>query len=192
MRNILAGRAVPLAALFLFGCAATPAARPRQAQVAPPAENFGTVSAGVLYRGARPDAAAIHQLRVSACAIKTIVNLELEDDDLTAIRRENVRYFHLPIIATPFFWAFGDDAQVKRFLDVMNQPENQPVYVHCRHGADRTGEVVAAYRMLVQGWGYDRAVSELTTYHHFDLLYPQVRAYLKSIGRLATAKVAKS
>jgi hypothetical protein len=191
--------------LLIAGCAVTPTVVPPAAKIVhegqpysdavcqPPVDNFGMVSAGMLYRGARPDMAAIHRLCTSAYRIKTIVNLEMEDDDLSAIQRENVRYFHFPIIPTPFFWLSGGGAQIQQFLAVVAKAENQPVYVHCRHGADRTGEAVAAYRILVQGWGYEKAAGELTLYHHFEMLYPQVKQYLRTLAaaRPVATRVAK-
>ena len=41
-------------------------------------------------------------------------------------------------------------------------PEMQPVLVHCKHGSDRTGMMVAVYRVVVQGWEKGAAVDEMT------------------------------
>jgi protein-tyrosine phosphatase len=46
-------------------------------------------------------------------------------------------------------------------LRVMTDPAAQPVLVHCKHGSDRTGVVVAAYRIVVQGWSKEDAIREL-------------------------------
>ncbi len=45
-------------------------------------------------------------------------------------------------------------------LDVMVR-ENYKVYIHCRKGQDRTGYVVAAFRMHLQGWTFRDAVDEM-------------------------------
>ena len=37
---------------------------------------------------------------------------------------------------------------------------NKPLYVHCRHGRERTGFMVAVYRMAVENWEFDRAYAE--------------------------------
>ena len=39
--------------------------------------------------------------------------------------------------------------------------KNPPVLVHCRHGADRTGLIIAIYRILYQNWTVDEAKDEL-------------------------------
>jgi len=41
---------------------------------------------------------------------------------------------------------------VVKFLRLATTPALQPVLVHCRHGSDRTGIMVAVYRIVVEGW----------------------------------------
>jgi hypothetical protein len=48
------------------------------------------------------------------------------------------------------------------FLKVAVDPGRAPVLVHCLHGADRTGVMVAVYRVAVQGWSKEEAVREMT------------------------------
>ena len=52
----------------------------------------------------------------------------------------------LPEFASP------KDAEVQRVLDIINTAANQPVFVHCRHGEDRTGTIIACYRISHDGW----------------------------------------
>lgn len=35
------------------------------------------------------------------------------------------------------------------------------LYIHCRVGQDRTGYIMAAYRMTIQGWTYEEAIKEM-------------------------------
>ncbi len=56
----------------------------------------------------------------------------------------------------------ADEDEVVRFLEVATDPERQPVFVHCRHGADRTGMMCAIYRMVVCGWDRKDAIGEMT------------------------------
>ncbi len=46
-------------------------------------------------------------------------------------------------------------------LSVMVTARNRPLVVHCYHGADRTGLVCAAYRVVVQGWPKEKAIDEM-------------------------------
>ena len=43
----------------------------------------------------------------------------------------------------------------------MADPAKRPVFVHCKHGADRTGTMVAFYRILFEGWSKDEAIREM-------------------------------
>ncbi len=54
------------------------------------------------------------------------------------------------------------DEDVKRFLQLVRDPNNQPVLLHCKHGADRTGMMVAIYRVVEQGWSKQAAIAEMT------------------------------
>ncbi|HEU0173831.1 MAG TPA: hypothetical protein VFV58_06175, partial [Blastocatellia bacterium] len=51
-----------------------------------------------------------------------------------------------------------------RFLAVVNDPENWPVYVYCHGGRHRTGVVTAIYRMAIEGWDVQRAYAEMRQY----------------------------
>ena len=42
----------------------------------------------------------------------------------------------------------------------------KPVFVHCMKGQDRTGVVIAAYRIRRQGWTFDQAYQEMLSYGH--------------------------
>ena len=50
-------------------------------------------------------------------------------------------------------------------LNIWNQKEERSL-VHCLHGCDRTGWVVAAYRMIYQHWSYDQAYEEALKMGH--------------------------
>ena len=53
------------------------------------------------------------------------------------------------------------DEEVISFLTIISDPNNQPVFVHCRYGADRTGLMCAVYRVVVQGWSREAAIDEM-------------------------------
>jgi protein tyrosine/serine phosphatase len=50
---------------------------------------------------------------------------------------------------------------VVRFLRLAGDPARRPVFVHCKHGADRTGMMVAFYRIVRQGWTKKQAIREM-------------------------------
>ena len=53
-------------------------------------------------------------------------------------------------------------AQIADVLRTIRERQKEgAVLVHCYHGADRTGLVVAMYRVIYQGWSLDAARSEM-------------------------------
>jgi tyrosine-protein phosphatase SIW14 len=57
-----------------------------------------------------------------------------------------------------------DRERVEKAVSLMADPANRPVFVHCLRGQDRTGVVVAAYRMEVDGWALPEAEKEMQAY----------------------------
>ena len=52
-------------------------------------------------------------------------------------------------------------AQVRTFLTTLADAGRRPVFVHCQHGADRTGAMIGIYRVTQQGWDFGRTWSEM-------------------------------
>ena len=59
----------------------------------------------------------------------------------------------------------ADAAQ--RFLEIVNDQTNWPVYVHCAGGRHRTGSMIAVYRMTVDHWTLDQAYAEMKKYDFY-------------------------
>jgi len=55
-----------------------------------------------------------------------------------------------------------DEDEVVAFLRLVTSAERRPLFLHCHHGAGRTGAFTAIYRVLVQGWSREDAVREMT------------------------------
>jgi hypothetical protein len=53
-------------------------------------------------------------------------------------------------------------------MKILSDPANRPIVIHCQHGSDRTGAMMALYRIVVQGWTKDDAIREMNAggYHH--------------------------
>ena len=75
---------------------------------------------------------------------------------------------------------------VNAIIDIMKNPDNQPVYIHCRQGQDRTGIIVAAYRMKVDGWSFKNAEAEMQSFGFNDIwveLKEFIREYARGFGK---------
>jgi protein tyrosine phosphatase (PTP) superfamily phosphohydrolase (DUF442 family) len=72
-----------------------------------------------------------------------------------------MRYVALTTGLTPFGIGGGLGADVvKRFFEIVDDEASGPVFLHCRRGADRTGTLVAMYRIARQGWSVQAAYDE--------------------------------
>jgi len=130
-----------------------------------PVHHFAVVRAGVLYRGGQPDTAALDGI-ITKYGIKTDVNLRGTDrwakwwlDERRVCEKHGVRMVDIPL-ADPDHVSSG----LKEFLAVVTDPASQPVFVHCEAGSARTGYAVAAYRIVVEKWPYDRALREAKSF----------------------------
>jgi len=115
--------------------------------------NFAKVSDG-LYRGGQPDAEGFARLK--ARGIRTVVSLRTFNVDRPLLRGLGLEYCHISFKA-----GHPEDEDVVEFLQVATDPTRQPVFVHCQWGCDRTGMMVAAYRVVVEGWSRARALDEM-------------------------------
>ena len=122
-------------------------------------DNFGKVNDN-FYRGAQPKGRDYRQL--AALGIKTIVDLREDAKDHARADAEGagLRYINLPMRDKSYPQA--DTAA--RFLQIINDQANWPVFVHCAGGRHRTGAMTAVYRMSVEGWDIDRAYREMKQY----------------------------
>jgi len=122
-------------------------------------ENFGKVN-DHFYRGAELKGRDYEQL--AALGIKTIVDLreDAKDDARSATERGGMRYINLPMKEKRYPQA--DTAA--RFLEIINDQANWPVFVHCAGGRHRTGVMTDVYRMTVDGWDVDQAYREMKRY----------------------------
>ena len=137
----------------------------------------GRVAPGIL-RGAQPEPEGYATLK--AMGVRTVISLRTNHGERKAIEAAGMRYVEIPIS----LWKDVDPAAVQDALSVMTDPANQPVFVHCSRGVDRTGVVVAVYRMEVDGWSEAEAEAEMeafgfhafwSQFKEFVRRYPEVR-----------------
>jgi protein tyrosine phosphatase (PTP) superfamily phosphohydrolase (DUF442 family) len=110
---------------------------------------------GDLYRGAQPGNEGMRQLE--KLGIKTVVNFRSVHSDRDEIENTRLSYEHIRMV----LWNTQDE-YVVRFLKIVTDSNNAPVFVHCQFGADRTGMMCAIYRIAVEGWNKNEAIDEMT------------------------------
>jgi len=140
------------------GCAGVGAPRPSAwpGPTRPAAEQPGPVRVSdSLYRSGQPDVQGL--LKLKALGIKTVVNLRSFHSDCAMLGSLGLGYEQIPMEP----WHPEEEDAVE-FLKIVTDPKRTPVLVHCWHGADRTGALVAVYRIAVQGWSKEAAIREMT------------------------------
>jgi protein tyrosine/serine phosphatase len=125
-------------------------------------DNFGQVTE-FFFRGAQPKGEEYKKL--AALGIKTVIDLRNDPKDYARELCEGagMRYINFPLNDKE---SPSPEAPSK-FLELINNRENWPVYVHCAGGRHRTGAMAAVFRMTVQGWDINRAYQEMKTYDFY-------------------------
>lgn len=143
----------------------------------PGLENVAEVAPGI-YRGSAPSTlAGLDSLK--GMGIKTLVNLRHYHGtaEEQGCRERGIDYVRIVLESSD---APRDD-DVRHFLRVVTDPGRHPVYVHCWRGKDRTGVMIAAYRMAVQGWPRDAALQEMEDFGFYHG-WRDLRAYVEGLA----------
>jgi protein tyrosine/serine phosphatase len=132
--------------------------------------NFRVVREGVLYRSGQMTINGLRQISHDY-GIKTVISLrELYRDghersdarEEEFCKKEEIGYYR--IVLGKWYADDGStpaEAGIKRFRDIMADPANYPVLVHCLAGIHRTGACCAIYRMEQEHWSNARALAEM-------------------------------
>ena len=146
---------------------------------APPAvhiDNFGRVNEHY-YRGAQPTERDFADL--AKLGVKATIDLTNGDDEEGREQQlaegAGLKFFKLAMNTRVVPTA----EQIATFLSIVNDPVNQPVYVHCVGGRHRTGVMTAIYRMIDDKWTPDRAFQEMKSYKFgADFLHPEFKDFV--------------
>ncbi len=122
--------------------------------------NFHQVD-DILYRGGQPNKEGIERLK--SLGVKTVISLRGEDkiiEEKRLVTSLGMRFFNIPLSV----YKKPTDEQVFKFLKIVLDKDNQPVFLHCESGRDRVGAFVALYRVVVCGWTPKQAYKEAKKY----------------------------
>jgi uncharacterized protein (TIGR01244 family) len=119
-------------------------------------KNFYQVDQNV-YRGAQPTADGFKYL--AKIGVKTVIDLRAADErsesEESIVTAAGMKYVSVPMTGL----TAPTEAQISGILGIL-ESGNGPVFVHCKRGADRTGVVIASYRIDHDGWDSAHALSE--------------------------------
>jgi len=131
--------------------------------------NFHQVN-GTLYRGGEPTAQGWASLE--RLGVKTVIDLRRHEEhsfnaERQAVEAAGMHYVNVPMrgIVAP------TDDSIFKVLALLQSSGDGPVFVHCWRGVDRTGAVIACYRIAHDGWGNQKALDEAESFgmHWFEV-----------------------
>ena len=102
------------------------------------------------------------------------VRLSGRDKERKEVEKDGMQY-----VAIPWHCLFPKDDTFARFLALLRDNPGKKVFVHCRYGDDRTGMMIAAYRMSVEGWSAVEARKEMEQFGFHRLVCPRLGPYEK-------------
>ena len=128
-----------------------------------------------LYRGAQPTADGVRELE--KLGVKTVLNLCEEASDQNILEKSKLDSVSIPMNAGRI-----SEKDAAQFLKVVADPKRQPVFFHCRHGADRTGSMCAVYRVVVEGWPKEQAIDEMVGGgYNFHAIFINLPAFIQNL-----------
>ena len=119
--------------------------------------NFHIVNEQVL-RGGQPTGAGFRNL--ADMGVTTVIDLQEDGErarnEKNLVQALGMRYVNIPMkgMTTP------TEKQISNSLKALNDNSAGPVFVHCKRGADRTGMVIACYRIQHDHWDNQKALDE--------------------------------
>jgi protein-tyrosine phosphatase len=134
-----------------------------------------------LYRGGRVTKEGFRELQ--RLGVTTVVDLHTGHHQ---IRRERaqVEALGLHFVSIPISgWSPPKNSHVVKFLTLTRQAPAEKVFVHCRFGGDRTGVMIATYRIAMQNWNPEHAIKEMQHFGFHGFWHPAMTTYIRDFPR---------
>jgi protein tyrosine phosphatase (PTP) superfamily phosphohydrolase (DUF442 family) len=148
--------------------------------------NFGKINDNY-YRGAQPKGNDYRDL--AKLGVKTVIDLQADgpSSEAASVKAAGMNFVRIGMTTTKA----PTDAQIEQFFDIVSNPANQPVYVHCAGGRHRTGTMTALYRMTYDGWTAAQAYNEMKQFHFEGFPdHPVLRKYVYAYHPVAPKQPA--
>ena len=143
-----------------------------------------------VYRGAQPSDEGFKSL--AKIGVRIVIDLREADarsrSEESIVRASGMEYVNIPMTGlTP-----PTKAEITRILGILEDRTTGAVFVHCKRGADRTGAVIACYRIDHQRWDNTRALSEAKANGMSRFQFPRQRYIRAFAPRTNDAKTAST
>lgn len=151
-----------------------PASLPAQLVANTTLENFYQISPEV-FRSGQPDAKQM--LELDQRGFRSVLNLRNFHTDNKEALGTTLDLYHVRMDAG----LIGDKQIIAALTVLHNAPK--PIVIHCWHGSDRTGAVVAMYRMVFENWSRQDAIDEMMQpeFGHHKYIYRSILTYLQTV-----------
>ncbi|MFH1888938.1 MAG: dual specificity protein phosphatase family protein [Candidatus Omnitrophota bacterium] len=135
--------------------------------------NFHIVDPGVM-RGSQPSAKTLKALK-EYYGVKTVLSLH-NDVAVNKWEQRVVEELGMEFINIPLDASLEQKPQtIEQAIEILGNKDNQPIFAHCKEGKDRTGLILAAYRIKYDNWSQEEALMEMHAYGYNPLRYPNLK-----------------
>jgi tyrosine-protein phosphatase SIW14 len=142
--------------------------------------HFFEVAPGKIYRGAQPTDVGIQDL--AHMGVKTIIDMREEKNwiqhERTVASENGLKFISVPLSS---LWQ-PSDQDINTIETALNNPQLQPVFVHCQHGEDRTGLVIGLYRVFTENSDPRTAYQEMHSLGFHKILLGLYSYYKQKTG----------
>ncbi|MCB0418486.1 MAG: dual specificity protein phosphatase family protein [Bdellovibrionales bacterium] len=141
--------------------------------------NFSRVTPEI-YRGGRPQKQDFALLKSQG--IRTVISLEVKStvaSEAKAVKQAGMKFLSLPMSV----YDAPTNREMDTILDWLTDPMLQPVFVHCKHGEDRSGLVIGVFRVEEMDWDAESAHREMLQKGFHTYYYPLEDFFWKRVSR---------
>ena len=142
-----------------------------------------------LYRGGQPSREGLKRLKERG--VKTVVNLRssrgVKDREGEECQKLGMRYEQLRMPA----FDNVPDSVIKRFFELVENPDTSPVFIHCMTGTDRVAVLSAIYRIRYDKWSADKAYAEMKR-TGFNQTFGQYRRFVYAFATKEQERMARA
>lgn len=129
-----------------------------------------------IFRSEQPSKKGFRELETMG--IKTIINLRRLKDDTKKAKGTDLVLKKIPLRAAKIV-----EGDIINVLDMIHTSE-KPVLIHCWHGSDRTGVIMAAYRVVFENWDKEKAIQEFRRkeFGYHENWYPNLLDLIRNLN----------
>lgn len=137
-------------------------------------ENIYYVAPGI-YRSGQPTKEGFAELEKNG--LKSVLNLRSYNSDDDEAEGTSLNLYRIKMNAGHI----KDDDVIEALKILKDSPK--PLLIHCWHGSDRTGTIVAMYRIIFEDWDREVAIQELLQprYGHHKVIYVNIPIYIRNV-----------